>query len=123
MKQITNHDNFIISFCLKEVIIRRVNKVDRSDLKENVETSEQGKGKSSFLVKTKADTKMVPQVSNTTTNLIKNRASDGFISMFGLNIFVQNPRGFWRRLHSWGAWRLQIPLRHLLQGRRKKHYS
>ncbi|RVW18236.1 hypothetical protein CK203_116698 [Vitis vinifera] len=19
-----------------------------------------------------------------------------------LNIFVQNPRGFWRRLHSWG---------------------
>lgn len=30
-------------------VIRRVNKVDRSDLKENVETSEQGKGKSSFL--------------------------------------------------------------------------
>ncbi|RVW93900.1 putative cyclin-B3-1 [Vitis vinifera] len=60
-------------------VIRRVNKVDRSDLKENVETSEQGKGKSSFLVKTKAGEKVIPQVRNTRTNLLRNRASDGFI--------------------------------------------
>ncbi|RVW19366.1 hypothetical protein CK203_117819 [Vitis vinifera] len=40
---------------------------------------------------------------------------------FRLNIFVQNQRGFWRRLHSWGAWRLQIPLRSFYNRRTSDH--
>uniref|UniRef100_A0A5B6YQ56 Putative cyclin-B3-1 isoform X2 n=1 Tax=Davidia involucrata TaxID=16924 RepID=A0A5B6YQ56_DAVIN len=62
-------------------VLKRVNQVDTSDVKENVENSEKGKEKCGFPVKPKIHRKMVPQVSDGRSHLRRNRVSDGFIIM------------------------------------------
>ncbi|KAA8523415.1 hypothetical protein F0562_009838 [Nyssa sinensis] len=62
-------------------VLKRVNQVDASDIKENAEIPEKSKEKRGFPVKPKTSRKMVPQVSDGRGHLWRNRVSDGFIIM------------------------------------------